>query len=111
MTHKKEGAGDQCRPLVFNIATFRQWYGKQPLTQRELAKLAGISESQVFRLEKARSLSRGLETLLRVAIALEARLDGLIKQDRIADLHAEIEERRRELRLGTNGESGEACVA
>lgn len=107
MTDNKEGAGELDRPYVFNIAAFRQWYGKQPLTQRELAKLAGVSESQVYRLEKSRSFARGLETLLRIAIALEARLDGLVRPESMLALHAEIEGRRREMRLTRTDESAE----
>ncbi len=66
------------RPLALLIGAKRQWHGAQPMTQRELAARAGISLRQVKHYETCRTLPRALDSILRIAQALDITVDELI---------------------------------
>jgi predicted XRE-type DNA-binding protein len=55
------------------------------LTQKEVAKLAGLEQPHVAKLESGKSKNLEIKTLIRVAVALDARVEvRLIPNDKIA---------------------------
>jgi len=92
------------RPLVLHIRRLRQWYDKRTITQEELAALAGVSERQVRAYEAAREIPRSVAALVAIALSLRVPLEALIAPEWIEALAAEIDERRRDLRLDVDDE-------
>jgi len=66
------------KPFVFHIAGKRQWHGKRPMTQTELASRAGITTVRIRHYETCRKLPRSIITLLAIAQALDTTIDELI---------------------------------
>jgi|SRR5579883_1689357 len=88
------------RPLALHIRDRRQWYGDRGLTQQELAKLAGITQSLLGSYESRHDLPEALRSLLALALALELPLQSLIDPRHFEELRDEIDERRRLLGFG-----------
>ena len=57
---KEERSLDQSRPLALHIRDRRQWYGKNGLTQEQLARLAGITPALLGSYEGRRELPESL---------------------------------------------------
>jgi transcriptional regulator with XRE-family HTH domain len=100
---------DDDRQLVLHIRKLRQWYGKRPLTQQELAEMADISGRQLRNYESARQLPRVVKALLSVAIAMKVPFEDLISPTVREKLSAEIQQRRQNLGL-SNGNPPERYV-
>lgn len=90
---------DECRPLVLQIRRFRQWYRARSLTQDELAELAGITRRQLQDLENTKTLQRSIETLVRIALALEQPIDQLLEAELLAGYREDINSRRAKFEL------------
>ena len=87
------------RPLKLHIRRLRQWYGKRPLTQQQLADLADVSLRQLQRYESCRELPQAISTLVRVAIALQVPFEALFAPSSVEETTADIEARRIHLGL------------
>jgi len=71
------GSGDH-RPLALTIRRLRQSRPRLPLTQAELALRSGVPERQIARYERRRKLPSAIETLLRLARALDLPMEYLV---------------------------------
>lgn len=86
----------QSEPLALHIRSLRQWYGERGLSQKELAELAGISTRALKRYESCRTLPRGLECLIAVALVLEVPPERLLDPRLLEQLSEAIAARRAE---------------
>lgn len=84
-------------PAALHLRRRRQWYGRRPLTQRNLARIAGVTTRQIRRAETAHSLPRAIEFLVRVSVALETSLEALIDPRHMRALQRDVEHRRRQV--------------
>lgn len=80
--------------LALHVRRHRQRYRDRQLGQEDLALLTGLSGRQIRSFEKCRRLPAIIDTLLRVAIALEIPLESLIAPSLIAERTRAIEARR-----------------
>lgn len=65
-------------PLSKNLKRLRE---KKRLSQDRLAKLADIANNTVIKIEQGENVNPRLDTLTKIAKALETSIDGLIKND------------------------------
>jgi transcriptional regulator with XRE-family HTH domain len=67
-------------PLATRITTLRENVG---LTQRELARRAGLTNAYIVMLENGKRTNPSLDVLTRLAAALEIPLSTLVKKGRV----------------------------
>ena len=63
-------------PLSNNLKKFRE---KKGLSQDRLAKLADVANNTIIKIEQGENANPTLDTLKKIAKALETSVDGLIK--------------------------------
>lgn len=96
--------------LVFHIRRLRQWHGDAPMQQQELAELAGVSPRRLRHYEQLTAVPGIIADLIRIAAALNVRLDELLASDVVnACRRHVVEQRNREELLRTDQPIGFQC--
>jgi len=87
-------SADACRALVFRVDEARRNADDGPMSRRELARLAGMTPTELGHLESRNDLPPALDELLRLALVLGVHVEDLIAPELVADRSVEIESRR-----------------
>ncbi len=82
------------RPLVTNLRRARRLHNGRGITQRQAAKIAGVSVETIHRYEAATKLPRAIIVLLRLARAYQVPLDALLADELDEQITDEVERNR-----------------